>query len=86
MRTKLTRKSLKYIKNSKTRPCDICEEKEILEEHHIKGRKIPDANKEWNLCYICSNCHTDTHKGLIIIDEWVQTTLGRQLIWHRKDQ
>jgi len=81
----LTRKSLTLIKRSKTKPCDICEEKKILEEHHINGRKIPDANKKWNLCYICSDCHTEVHADLIVIEGWNQTSIGPELIWHRID-
>ena len=81
----LTRKSLQKIKRSKTKPCDVCEEKKILEEHHIHGRKITDANAKWNLCYICSDCHTEVHQDLIIIEGWQQTTLGPELIWYRND-
>ena len=79
----LTKNSLKQLKNSKTKSCDICEQKEILECHHIHGRKIKDFNKSWNLCYICSNCHTEIHKNLINIEGWVQTTIGKQLLWRR---
>jgi hypothetical protein len=81
--TKLTGKSLRHIKNSKTKPCDVCSQPKILEEHHILGRKIPDYNKSWNLAYICSDCHTEVHKNLIIIEGWVNTTSGKTLMWYK---
>ena len=83
--TKLTENSLIKIKNSKTKPCDVCEELKILVCHHIEGRKIPNFNKAFNRCYICSDCHTEVHKGLIIVEGWEQTTIGKQLLWHRKN-
>ena len=65
--------------------CEVCKKSEILVEHHINGRKIVDANKRWNLCYICSNCHNSIHHGIIIVEKWLQTTLGPELFWHYKN-
>lgn len=62
--------------------CDICQNEEILEIHHIRGRKIPNCNNPSNLANICSNCHTKVHHGIIVIEDWVMTTDGYQLIWH----
>jgi len=73
-----TRRKMNRTGNS---PCDICENVRTLEQHHIRGRKIPKYNKPNNLSNICPNCHTDVHNGKIIIDGWHMTTQGRQLIF-----
>jgi uncharacterized protein YlaI len=65
-------------------PCDICDKKRILEEHHIRGRKIPDHNHPSNLCYLCPNCHTDCHNDVLIIEDWVTTSSGKELMWHKQ--
>ena len=73
-----------YIKKrnkSKTYPCDICGAIEYLESHHIDGRNIKNYNKEFNVCHICPNCHNKVHWGDIIIEQWVMTTVGAQLLW-----
>lgn len=33
--------------------------------HHIRGRKIPDADNHTNLTYLCPNCHRVFHEGKI---------------------
>jgi hypothetical protein len=77
----------KYIRKlasrSGTHECELCRRKEVLEEHHINGRAIPDADKEYNKTYICSNCHTKVHMNKITINGWVMTTSGRELDWHK---
>lgn len=65
--------------------CEICKKSEILVEHHIEGRKINNYNAWYNRANICSNCHNNIHHGLIIIERWVQTTVGKELIWHYKE-
>ena len=67
-------------------PCDICKEQHLLHEHHIRGRKIPNPNHPSNLCYICANCHQKVHENHIIIEDWVQTTMGKELMWHEPQQ
>lgn len=67
-------------------PCDICSNLEILEQHHINGRDIPNPNHPSNLASICSNCHTKIHYGKIIIERWIQTSDGLKLYWHNKDE
>jgi len=62
--------------------CEICEEINILVQHHIQGRNIVNANKHSNLANICSNCHLKIHKGEIIIEKRVMTTIGEVLLWH----
>lgn len=79
----------KHIQNAKASgkcKCEICGNSEILINHHIKGRDIPNANHKSNLCLICSNCHMGIHYGNIIIEKWVMTSCGNQLFWHKKGE
>ena len=76
----------KKINRSGKMPCNICNEKHILVEHHIRGRKIPNPNHFSNLCYICGNCHNNVHDGRIIIEDWVNTSAGLNLIWHKPNE
>ena len=71
----------KELNRSCTAKCQCCNEPEILIEHHINGRSIPDFDKPWNLCYICANCHNKVHFGLVLIEGWFRTTNGLELIW-----
>ena len=80
----MTKKTKKTINRSGKKPCQICNNPEILEEHHIEGRKIPNANHFSNLADICPNCHTKVHLGRIIIEGWFQTTEGLDLFWHEE--
>lgn len=66
-------------------PCEICEELNILVQHHIQGRTIKNPNKPSNLANICSNCHLKIHRGEIIVEKRAMTTLGEILLWHTKD-
>jgi hypothetical protein len=52
-----------------------------LERHHIRGRKVKDYNKPWNVVYLSPNSHTLVHEGKIIIERWIMTTEGKELIW-----
>lgn len=46
--------------------CLICGwDKAHCDIHHIKGRKIEDANNMKNLTYVCPNCHRLIHSGII---------------------
>ena len=81
-----TKKSRKRRNKSGRSTCDICREVQPLETHHINGRKIPDAEKSWNLADLCPNCHTKVHLGQIIIERWLRTTSGLELFWHQKDE
>jgi len=67
-------------------PCDICGTFEFLEEHHIRGRKIKNANLPFNLTNICACCHYKVHLGEIILENWILSSLGRTLLWHKKDE
>lgn len=76
----------KQIKAKIKQPCNICQIETFLVEHHIHGRAINNPHHRSNLCYICSNCHTEIHKGWIIVEGWFQTTDGLKLIWHKKHE
>ena len=83
MKNRIRKKTRKIINRSGQRECPICNQKEILVEHHIKGKNIPNANHLSNLAYICDNCHRKIHEGIIILEKYVQTTSGLELFWHK---
>ena len=66
--------------------CDICKTESVLEGHHINGREIERANDPFNIANICPNCHYKVHLGRIIIEGWFDTTDGRLLLWHNKEE
>lgn len=77
------RKKIRRKKNSSgTGICELCNEREYLEEHHINGRGNSYSELNWNKCDICPNCHTKVHRGDIIIEGWYDTTMGPELIYH----
>ena len=86
MKKKMSRRIKKKINRTGKFYCPICNNQEILVEHHINGRDIPNPNHKSNLAYICSNCHLKVHKGLILIEGWFMTTNGRELFWHNKNE
>lgn len=65
-------------------PCEVCQEQTFLIQHHIQGRNINRPNKHSNLANICSNCHLKIHKGEIVLEKRVMTTIGEVLLWHNK--
>lgn len=73
-------------KSSGEKECDICKAKAFLEIHHINGREIPDAERLYNLCSICPNCHKAIHFGSIIIEKWASGFDGDILLWHKKGE
>ena len=81
MKRSRIRKKNKRLKSE----CAVCNSKHFLVEHHIKGRMIDNPNHSSNLCYICSNCHYEIHKGNIIVEEWCQSSQGLMLLWHYKE-
>jgi hypothetical protein len=84
VKKKISRKQKKKINRSGKFCCPICEEQKILQEHHIRGRNIPNENHPSNLAYICANCHVECHEDMIVIEGWFMTTSGRELFWHKK--
>jgi uncharacterized protein YlaI len=82
----MSRKARKKSNASGERKCDVCGDMEFLEEHHIRGRKIKNAHQPFNIANICPNCHFKIHLGEIILENWVSSTGGRMLLWHKKDE
>lgn len=67
-------------------PCEICQEQTFLVQHHIEGRNIKNSNSHSNLANICSNCHLKIHRGEIILEKRVMTTIGEVLMWHKNTE
>ena len=82
----MKKKNRKQRNLSGKHECPICETQQVLIEHHIKGRDIPDANHPSNLADICDNCHRKIHLGRIVIEGWYQTTNGKELFWHEGEK
>lgn len=65
--------------------CSHCGwDQDICDIHHIRGRKIPDADNHSNLTYICPNCHRLAHKGKIKSEDLVDIAdyIGDRWIEH----
>ena len=82
----MARKNVKKKNASGQFDCDVCGETEFLEEHHIRGRKIKDAHKPFNIANICPNCHFKIHLGEIILENWTNSSPGKLLLWHKKGE
>ena len=82
---KIKNKLRKKMNRSGHEYCSICHQQTILVEHHINGRKIPNANHDDNLASLCDSCHRLVHEKLTIIEGWFMTTEGRKLFWHKKN-
>lgn len=78
----ITKKLRKHLNRTGLYKCDVCREDNILVQHHIQGRDIPDANHPSNLCNICDNCHRKIHEGKVVLEQWVMSTDGLTLLWH----
>ena len=61
--------------------CYICEESEyvLLDLHRIVEGHAGGRYTEDNTVVACVSCHRKIHGGLINIDKWYQSTLGRVL-------
>ena len=82
----MSRRNRRKIQRSGNQPCEICGLETPLQEHHIRGRDIENANKQFNLVALCPTCHDRVHCGLIIIEGWFMTTSGNKLIYHQKGE
>ena len=83
MRYPIRNKIQKLMNRSATKECDICGKKGMpLKIHHISGRDILNYNHPSNRANICGNCHDCIHYKLIIVEKWVQTDKGKELLWH----
>ena len=52
--------------------CSVCGwNEDVCDVHHIRGRKIENADAHENLTYICPNCHRLAHKGKIAVESLV---------------
>ena len=76
------RKLRRKLNSSGKQTCEICKEQNFLVQHHIQGRDVKNPNKHYNLANICNNCHFKVHRGDIIIEKRVMTTMGEVLLWH----
>ena len=82
MRHKIRERIRKIMNRSGNATCDICNTNAPLQTHHINGRDVPNYTQDWNLAHICPTCHTKTHYSQIIIEQWVMTSNGYELLWH----
>jgi len=73
---------LRKLNKTGRQKCEICDEQTILEVHHIRGKKVLNANFYNNLANICPNCHTKVHNGIIVIEKRVLTDKGYMLLFH----
>ena len=78
----MKRRTRRILNATGEMPCEVCGEKTILEQHHIRGRNIFLPNHPSNLANICSNCHTKVHHGIVVIENRLLTTNGYELVWH----
>jgi len=77
----MSKKAKRKLMRSGFVDCPMCEEAARLCEHHINGREIGRHEEEWNIAWICPNCHDKVHAGDVTIEGWFKTTDGRKLIW-----
>ena len=70
--------------------CAICGSKEQLDTHHIKFQcnadengmiGIIDKDVKNNLVVLCKHHHQEVHKGNIEIDGYIDTSVGKQLVY-----
>ena len=78
----MKRKYRRLLNRSGLEQCEICGRGGILVQHHIRGRSISSANHPSNLTNICPNCHADVHSGIIVLEDWMMTTNGYELLYH----
>jgi DNA mismatch repair protein MutS len=83
-------KSSKYNSNIIVNCCEICKSKNKLETHHIVWQKDFDdngfnnkkfylqKNNTSNLVVLCASCHDKVDRDEIIINGWIETSLGKK--------
>lgn len=83
-------KSSKYNSNVIINCCEICKSKNKLETHHIVWQKDFDEdgfnNKKFylqknntsNLVVLCASCHDKVDRDEIIINGWIETSMGKK--------
>ena len=82
----MKRKNKRILNSTGFHKCEICNEAHILQQHHINGRLVRNPHQPSNLANICSNCHTNVHHGLIMIEGRMMTSDGYKLLWHYKGE
>jgi len=84
-------KQSKYNKDIYIEKCYICNNSNKLETHHIIWQKDFNNNKanfylhkndKSNLVVLCEECHDKVDKNEIIINGWIETTIGRKLDYY----
>ena len=64
--------------------CNVCSGYcDHLHKHHIISRSKGGTNKEYNIAYLCGNCHDLVHHGDITLECWRLTGVGKRLIWRK---
>jgi transcription elongation factor Elf1 len=89
----MKKKTRKVINRSGKISCLICNKSTVIQDHHIRGRDILNAEHPDNIAAICGSCHDEVHTlgpdkktGIIVIEKWVMTSSGRELIWHKNGE
>ena len=84
-------KQSKYNKDIYIEKCYICNNTNKLETHHIIWQKEFNNNKtniylhkndKSNLVVLCEQCHDKVDKNEIIINGWIETSIGRKLDYY----
>jgi DNA mismatch repair protein MutS len=84
-------KQSKYNKHVYVENCYICNRTDKLETHHIIWQKDFNNNKaniylhkndKSNLVVLCECCHDKVDRSEIIINGWMETTIGRKLDYY----
>ncbi|MFA7709168.1 MAG: hypothetical protein WCX82_03465 [archaeon] len=76
-KTTITMSIRSKMNRSGNATCDICKTKTILITHHLNGRRVEHYNQSNNISSICGTCHDKVHTGEIVIEGWIDTTMGR---------
>jgi DNA mismatch repair protein MutS len=63
--------------------CEVCGSSTSLEMHHIRSQKSggPAMHTPGNLVCLCGTCHDRHHSGALLIEGWLDTSAGRELLW-----
>lgn len=54
----------------------------LIEMHHITPKSEGGSNDAWNVCPLCSSCHSKVHLGHITLERWLYSTKGWIMIWN----
>jgi len=88
------KKTSPYNNNMIMNKCKICSKK-AEETNHIKEQCIADENNmidhhhknnEHNLVQLCKKCHDKITYGKLVIDKYILTTSGKELVYHTENK